>query len=162
METCPRTRMAIYLNSLARPKFKVHRITLVGNVTVHINVKTSEKTENMTLLKESLEVWMLQLSQCFSRQVTAHIWAWRGVTWAWWQRAFTNSCNLLIDRTPLMRDASHTTFHPTSWAIFGTRGTLPISAQLASSDSLPILKMISLNCRLETPPLSSFRRSSVI
>jgi len=49
----------------------------------------------------------------------------------------SNSCNLLIDRTPLLRAASHTTSHPTSCAIFATRGTLSVSAQLASSDSLP-------------------------
>jgi len=47
------------------------------------------------------------------------------------------SCNLLIDHTPLLRAASHTTSHPTSCVIFATRGALSVSAQLASSDSLP-------------------------
>ena len=35
----------------------------------------NEKQIKFTLLKESLEVWMLQLSQSLSRQVTINIWA---------------------------------------------------------------------------------------
>ena len=85
----------------------------------------------------------------------------RGPSGQWFQRAFTSSCILLIDRPPLPRAASHTTSHPTSYAIFATKSALSATAQLASSDSLPILKMISLRCRLETPSPPSFSSFSV-
>jgi len=67
-----------------------------------------------------------------------------------------NSCNPLIDHT--LRAASHITSHPTSCANFATRGALSVSAQLASSDSLPILKIISLSRHLETPPPPFFSK----
>ena len=63
-----------------------------------------------------------------------------------------------VDR---LRAAFHTTFHPTSCVIFATKGALSTTTQLASSKYLPILKMISLRCRLETPSLTSFSSFSV-
>ena len=54
-------------------KFKVHRITPDWNVT------KKKKQIKFTLLKECLEVRMLQLSQGLSRQVTINIWACQGV-----------------------------------------------------------------------------------
>ena len=53
---------------------------------------------------------MLQLSQCFSRQVTIHVWVCWGSSGQQWQRAFTNSCNILIDGTLLY---IHWELHPT-------------------------------------------------
>ena len=41
-----------------------------------------QQVKKVTLLKESLEVRMLQLPQGLSRQVTIHVWACKGVIWA--------------------------------------------------------------------------------
>ena len=107
-------------------------------------IKTGEKWIKLTPIKNSLEV------QCSSHLRVIHIWACQGIIWAMLRRAFTNSCNFLIDHLHLLRAASHSTLHPTSCAIFATKSALSTSAQLASSDSLPILKMISFSWKTIT------------
>ena len=64
----------------------------------------------------------------------------RGPSGQWFQRAFTSSCILLIDRPPLPRAASHTTSHPTSYAIFATKSALSATAQLAKQWLSPNLE----------------------
>ena len=94
---------------------------------------------------------MLQLSQCFSRQVTVHIWACRKSS----EHAVTKGLhNLLIDHTPLLRAASHTT------SLQPLERSLPPEALCPFQHNL-LAVMISLcHCSVETlpPPRTSHFR----
>ena len=68
---------------------------------------------------DKIVLWKFEYSNCLSVSPGRVI----------WQMVFINNCNLLIDLTPQLRTASHTTSHPTSCATFATRSVLSVSAQ---------------------------------
>ena len=72
-------------------------------------------------------IWKFKCSSCLrvspDRWPSAYGHA-KGSPGQWWQKTFTRSYILLIDLPPLLRAASHTISHPTSCAIFATKGAL--------------------------------------